>query len=142
MHKMYNRCSPPLQYLLSDKEIKVKTALWMAENSDYLKEQKGTFRMERDFCAGCVLKAEFNFYLSAGKCTFHSELNLQLNLPSLACGLRGGFPLCQTEVVISEFVCSDCFLFVLSEKEAKIAKEKELGIYKERKVTACSLQNI
>ncbi|XP_036981266.1 BRF1 RNA polymerase III transcription initiation factor subunit a isoform X1 [Acanthopagrus latus] len=27
-------------YLLSDKEIKVKTALWMAENSDYLKEQK------------------------------------------------------------------------------------------------------
>ncbi|KAG8013463.1 Transcription factor IIIB 90 kDa subunit [Nibea albiflora] len=46
-------------YLLSDKEIKIKTALWMAENSDYLKEQK--------------------------------------------------------------------------EKEAKIAKEKELGIYKERK---------
>ncbi|XP_049595889.1 transcription factor IIIB 90 kDa subunit isoform X1 [Syngnathus scovelli] len=27
-------------YLLSEKEIKVKTALWMAENSDYLKEQK------------------------------------------------------------------------------------------------------
>ncbi|XP_042356484.1 LOW QUALITY PROTEIN: transcription factor IIIB 90 kDa subunit-like [Plectropomus leopardus] len=27
-------------YLLSDNEIKVKTALWMAENSDYLKEQK------------------------------------------------------------------------------------------------------
>ncbi|XP_037602957.1 transcription factor IIIB 90 kDa subunit-like [Sebastes umbrosus] len=27
-------------YLLSDTEIKVKTALWMAENSDYLKEQK------------------------------------------------------------------------------------------------------
>ncbi|XP_076604371.1 BRF1 general transcription factor IIIB subunit a [Chaetodon auriga] len=27
-------------YLLSDKEIQVKTALWMAENSDYLKEQK------------------------------------------------------------------------------------------------------
>ncbi|XP_051243666.1 transcription factor IIIB 90 kDa subunit [Dicentrarchus labrax] len=27
-------------YLLSDKEIKIKTALWMAENSDYLKEQK------------------------------------------------------------------------------------------------------
>ncbi|XP_041809819.1 BRF1 RNA polymerase III transcription initiation factor subunit a [Chelmon rostratus] len=46
-------------YLLSDKEIQVKTALWMAENSDYLKEQK--------------------------------------------------------------------------EKEAKIAKEKELGIYKEKK---------
>uniref|UniRef100_A0A671W640 B-related factor 1 n=1 Tax=Sparus aurata TaxID=8175 RepID=A0A671W640_SPAAU len=32
--------SSSLQYLLSDKEIKVKTALWMAENSDYLKEQK------------------------------------------------------------------------------------------------------
>lgn len=31
-----------LQYLLSDNEIKIKTALWMAENSDYLKEQKGT----------------------------------------------------------------------------------------------------
>ncbi|XP_054469410.1 LOW QUALITY PROTEIN: transcription factor IIIB 90 kDa subunit-like [Anoplopoma fimbria] len=46
-------------YLLSDNEIQVKTALWMAENSDYLKEQKA--------------------------------------------------------------------------KEAKIAKEKELGIYKERK---------
>ncbi|XP_034715247.1 transcription factor IIIB 90 kDa subunit-like [Etheostoma cragini] len=46
-------------YLLSDPEIKVKTALWMAENSDYLKEQR--------------------------------------------------------------------------EKEAKIAKEKELGIYKEKK---------
>uniref|UniRef100_A0A8C6M2H7 B-related factor 1 n=1 Tax=Nothobranchius furzeri TaxID=105023 RepID=A0A8C6M2H7_NOTFU len=29
-----------LQYLLSEKEIRVKTALWMAENSDYLKEQK------------------------------------------------------------------------------------------------------
>ncbi|KAL6106038.1 brf1 [Pungitius sinensis] len=27
-------------YLLSDQEIQVKTALWMAENSDYLKEQK------------------------------------------------------------------------------------------------------
>lgn len=31
-----------LQYLLSENEIKVKTALWMAENSDYLKEQKGS----------------------------------------------------------------------------------------------------
>ncbi|XP_070698686.1 BRF1 general transcription factor IIIB subunit a [Pempheris klunzingeri] len=27
-------------YLLSDNEIKIKTALWMAENSDYLKEQR------------------------------------------------------------------------------------------------------
>nr|XP_057946451.1 BRF1 RNA polymerase III transcription initiation factor subunit a [Doryrhamphus excisus]XP_057946452.1 BRF1 RNA polymerase III transcription initiation factor subunit a [Doryrhamphus excisus] len=27
-------------YLLSDQEIQVKTALWMAENSDYLREQK------------------------------------------------------------------------------------------------------
>ncbi|XP_039897525.1 BRF1 RNA polymerase III transcription initiation factor subunit a [Simochromis diagramma] len=27
-------------YLLSDKEVKIKTALWMAENSTYLKEQK------------------------------------------------------------------------------------------------------
>lgn len=31
-----------MQYLLSDSEVKIKTALWMAENSDYLKEQKGT----------------------------------------------------------------------------------------------------
>lgn len=37
-----------LQYLLSESEIKIKTALWMAENSDYLKEQKGTFRMHLD----------------------------------------------------------------------------------------------
>ncbi|CAG03766.1 unnamed protein product [Tetraodon nigroviridis] len=29
-----------LQYLLSEHEVKVKTALWMAENSDYLKEQR------------------------------------------------------------------------------------------------------
>ncbi|CAL8283414.1 unnamed protein product [Lota lota] len=28
------------RYLLSDSEIKIKTALWMAENSDYLKEQR------------------------------------------------------------------------------------------------------
>ncbi|KAM8913157.1 BRF1 general transcription factor IIIB subunit a isoform 2-T2 [Spinachia spinachia] len=28
-------------YLLSDQEVQVKTALWMAENADYLKEQKG-----------------------------------------------------------------------------------------------------
>ncbi|KAM4723704.1 BRF1 general transcription factor IIIB subunit a [Anableps anableps] len=27
-------------YLLSDKEVQIKTALWMAENADYLKEQK------------------------------------------------------------------------------------------------------
>ncbi|XP_029937884.1 BRF1 general transcription factor IIIB subunit a [Myripristis murdjan] len=28
------------QYLLNDNEVKIKTALWMAQNSDYLKEQK------------------------------------------------------------------------------------------------------
>uniref|UniRef100_A0A8C4ZSF1 B-related factor 1 n=1 Tax=Gadus morhua TaxID=8049 RepID=A0A8C4ZSF1_GADMO len=28
------------RYLLDDNEIKIKTAVWMAENSDYLKEQK------------------------------------------------------------------------------------------------------
>ncbi|KAF7646358.1 hypothetical protein LDENG_00188860, partial [Lucifuga dentata] len=27
-------------YILNDREVKIKTALWMAENSDYLKEQK------------------------------------------------------------------------------------------------------
>uniref|UniRef100_A0AAQ4Q6H5 B-related factor 1 n=1 Tax=Gasterosteus aculeatus aculeatus TaxID=481459 RepID=A0AAQ4Q6H5_GASAC len=34
-----------LQYLLSDQEIQVKTALWMAENADYLKEQKGRMHL-------------------------------------------------------------------------------------------------
>lgn len=42
---------------------------------------------------------------------------------------------------IYKFVCSDCFFYFLSEKEAKIAKEKALGIYKERKVTADGLKN-
>lgn len=44
LYQQFNnvRLSPCLQYLLSDNEIKIKTALWMAENSDYLKEQKGT----------------------------------------------------------------------------------------------------
>lgn len=64
-----------LQYLLSDKEIKVKTALWMAENSDYLKEQKGTSRMQLDVCAGCVSRQNLTFiclqwpktYLLSGK---------------------------------------------------------------------------
>lgn len=32
-------------------------------------------------------------------------------------------------------------MFLLSEKEAKIAKEKELGIYKEKKVTEFTLKN-
>ena len=32
-------------------------------------------------------------------------------------------------------------MFLLSEKEAKIAKEKALGIYKERKVTEFSLKS-
>uniref|UniRef100_A0A667YK85 B-related factor 1 n=1 Tax=Myripristis murdjan TaxID=586833 RepID=A0A667YK85_9TELE len=32
--------SPSPQYLLNDNEVKIKTALWMAQNSDYLKEQK------------------------------------------------------------------------------------------------------
>ena len=36
-----------LQYLLDDNEIKIKTAVWMAENSDYLKEQKGTLASAR-----------------------------------------------------------------------------------------------
>lgn len=44
LYQQFNnvRLLPCLQYLLSDNEIKIKTALWMAENSDYLKEQKGT----------------------------------------------------------------------------------------------------
>lgn len=30
-----------LQYILNDKEVEVKTELWMKQNADYLKEQKG-----------------------------------------------------------------------------------------------------
>lgn len=58
--------SSSLQYLLSDKEIKVKTALWMAENSDYLKEQKGTFSEYNMFLCWLCFKTEFNFYFPAG----------------------------------------------------------------------------
>ncbi|KAJ0009227.1 hypothetical protein NQD34_016642, partial [Periophthalmus magnuspinnatus] len=71
-------------YLLNDREIQIKTALWMAENSDYLKEQRGL-------------------------CNFIFKFHI----------------LC--------FIVSIFFIFIFSEKEAKIAKEKELGIYKERK---------
>lgn len=39
-----------LQYLLSDQEIQVKTALWMAENADYLKEQKGRMHLPPALC--------------------------------------------------------------------------------------------
>lgn len=30
-----------LQYILNDKEVEVKTELWMKQNAEYLKEQKG-----------------------------------------------------------------------------------------------------
>jgi len=30
-----------LQYILNDKEVQVKTELWMTQNAEYLKEQKG-----------------------------------------------------------------------------------------------------
>lgn len=36
---------------------------------------------------------------------------------------------------------TDCFLFPSLAKEAKIAKEKELGIYKEKKVRTVSVKN-
>uniref|UniRef100_A0A4W3GJ94 Brf1 TBP-binding domain-containing protein n=1 Tax=Callorhinchus milii TaxID=7868 RepID=A0A4W3GJ94_CALMI len=55
------------QYILNEKEVEVKTELWLRENADYLKQQK--------------------------------------------------------------------------EKEERIAKEKELGIFKEQKVTAVSVEN-
>lgn len=78
-----------MQYLLNDNEVKIKTALWMVENSDYLKEQRGTEVVSR-------------------------SLELQTGCSSLMFAL---------------------LLFSTSaEKEAKIAKEKELGIYKEKKV--------
>lgn len=53
---MWTPASPsaPLQYLLSDKEVKIKTALWMAENSTYLKEQKGTLRMQHHLSVSVV----------------------------------------------------------------------------------------
>ena len=30
-----------LQYILNDKEVQVKTELWMKQNAEYLREQKG-----------------------------------------------------------------------------------------------------
>lgn len=30
-----------LQYILNEKEVKIKTELWLLQNADYLKEQKG-----------------------------------------------------------------------------------------------------
>lgn len=30
-----------LQYILNEKEVEVKTELWMKQNAEYLKEQKG-----------------------------------------------------------------------------------------------------
>lgn len=30
-----------LQYILNDQEVEVKTELWMKQNAEYLKEQKG-----------------------------------------------------------------------------------------------------
>ena len=35
---------------------------------------------------------------------------------------------------LSMLLLTSCFLFPVPEKEAKIAKEKELGIYKEKRV--------
>lgn len=75
-----------LQYLLSEQEVKVKTALWMAENSDYLKEQRGA-----------------------------SAPPPAPPPPPPRCGFSHRF-------------------FLFPDKEAKMAKEKELGIYKEKKV--------
>uniref|UniRef100_A0A8D2ZWZ4 B-related factor 1 n=1 Tax=Scophthalmus maximus TaxID=52904 RepID=A0A8D2ZWZ4_SCOMX len=39
-YKMICPGSNTFTYLLDDREVKIKTALWMAENSDYLKEQR------------------------------------------------------------------------------------------------------
>lgn len=33
--------SSVLQYILNEKEVQVKTELWMKQNAEYLKEQKG-----------------------------------------------------------------------------------------------------
>lgn len=33
-----------LQYILNDREVQVKTKLWMEQNAEYLKEQKGEDR--------------------------------------------------------------------------------------------------
>lgn len=34
-------CLCVLQYILNDKEVQVKTELWIKQNAEYLKEQKG-----------------------------------------------------------------------------------------------------
>lgn len=82
------------QYLLNDKEVKIKTDLWMLQNSDYLKEQKGTFP-----------SVVWHFISCPTNC-----LPTGATLP-----------------------------FWLSEKAERIAKEKELGIFKEKKVNLVSV---
>lgn len=126
-----------LQYLLNTEEVKIKTALWMAENSDYLKEQKGTFLA----CNMISVLVEFHFYLSSlsvSKCTFQYFISQTDKVkppaePSVLLCLAFG---CWSfiSLTLSLHVLTVSF-FLLSEKEAKIAKEKELGIYKEKKVT-------
>lgn len=67
--------SVSLQYLLSDKEIQVKTALWMAENSDYLKEQKGTLRWRPGFRAASVWNLNSVWLIKSWKRKPHSGTN-------------------------------------------------------------------
>lgn len=89
------------QYILNEKEIKIKTELWMIQNADYLKEQKGW----KD------KTVQFVLFL------FKPSRHVDLVLAQL----------------------KEC-LFT-SEKEERIAKEKEEGTYKERKVTRCFIKD-
>jgi len=34
-----------LQLILNDEEVKIKTAMWMRQNADFLKEMKGIYSM-------------------------------------------------------------------------------------------------
>lgn len=37
----------PVQYILNEKEVQAKTELWMKQNQEYLREQKGEATVRR-----------------------------------------------------------------------------------------------
>ena len=61
-----------LQLILNDEEVKIKTAMWMRQNADFLKEMRGI----------CVV-AEFNMisvWHPAMSCQRHSVFRLSIHL--------------------------------------------------------------
>lgn len=43
-----------LQYILNDKEVQVKTELWMKQNAEYLKEQKGRDHLQHQYSSTLI----------------------------------------------------------------------------------------